>query len=107
MIGARLGRYDSRHQLLLPRLNRISFKHLCDFNSQSSLGNGTCPSGISGQNSFSTFEIDMIRSVVVAALLCVAPSHAPAEQGRASHYVMEMDFTVARQQVVSGLMHLP
>ena len=49
----------------------------------------------------------MIRSVVVAALLCVAPSHAPAEQGRASHYVMEMDFTVARQQVVSGLMHLP
>jgi rare lipoprotein A (peptidoglycan hydrolase) len=37
------------------------------------------------------FEIDMIRSVVVVALLVVAllyaaSSHAFAEQGRASHY---------------------
>ena len=28
----------------------------------------------------------MIRSVVVVALLCVASSHASAEQGRAAHY---------------------
>lgn len=40
---------------------------------------------------FSFFEIDMIRSVVVVALLVVAllyaaSSHAFAEQGRASHY---------------------
>jgi rare lipoprotein A len=32
------------------------------------------------------FEIDMIRQVVVVALLCAASSYALAEQGRASHY---------------------
>ena len=58
------------------------------------------------------FEIDMIRSVVVVALLVVAllyaaSSHAFAEQGRASHMVVEMDSTGARQQVASGSMRLP
>jgi hypothetical protein len=32
------------------------------------------------------FEIDMIRQVVIVALLCAASSYALAEQGRASHY---------------------
>lgn len=32
------------------------------------------------------FEIDMIRSVIIVALLCAASSPLSAEQGRASHY---------------------
>jgi hypothetical protein len=41
------------------------------------------------------FEIEMIRSVVIVALLCAAPM------------VMEMDFTGARQQVANGSTRLP
>jgi rare lipoprotein A (peptidoglycan hydrolase) len=56
-------------------------------------------------------EIDMIRSVVVVALLVVAllyaaSSHAFAEQGRASHYGRGDGFH-GRQQVASGSMRLP
>jgi hypothetical protein len=61
---------------------------------------------------FFFFEIDMIRSVVVVALLVVAllyaaSSHAFAEQGRASHYGRGDGFHGARQQVASGSMRLP